>query len=101
MTRKALAEAIGTSASTLRLIEIGRTKNPHIGLIANAAIALGVRPEEIWPALREWTPIGAADRPPNPRTLWYRAPFIRYWERAIWREGGEVPKSAPELPAQS
>jgi transcriptional regulator with XRE-family HTH domain len=74
VTQDELAEAVGISVPTYRLLERGLTPNPKLRYLVNIAIALGVELEAIledeW---LEWLPFNKqASAPPKPDQFWRR-----------------------------
>jgi transcriptional regulator with XRE-family HTH domain len=71
MSQTELAEASGLSIATLRRLERGTIANPPLRYLANCAIVLGVKVEELiedeW---REWIPLAQREPPASPEALW-------------------------------
>jgi transcriptional regulator with XRE-family HTH domain len=74
VTQEELAEAVGISVPTYRLLERGLMKNPKLSYLVNCAIALGVKLDEVMEAeWLEWQPLNKqAARPPAPEKFWRR-----------------------------
>lgn len=74
VTQEELAEAVGISVPTYRLLERGQMPNPKLAYLVNCAIALGVEMdaiiEEEWLG---WQPLTRqSSRPPRPEEFWRR-----------------------------
>jgi transcriptional regulator with XRE-family HTH domain len=74
VTQQEMADATGMSGSTYWRLEHGRLPDPPIRLLANCALALGVRVEDLiedeW---REWLALDARrPGPPAPASFWRR-----------------------------
>jgi transcriptional regulator with XRE-family HTH domain len=74
VTQEELAEAVGISVPTYRLLERGQMPAPKLAYVVNCAIALGVELEAViedewlqWRALTQRT-----SRPPRPEEFWRR-----------------------------
>jgi transcriptional regulator with XRE-family HTH domain len=74
VTQEELANAIGISVPTYRRIERGQTTNPGLRYLMNAAIALGVKINEL--IEDEWSAWFTFDHshpePPEPHEFWRR-----------------------------
>ena len=74
VTQEELADAIGISIPTYRRLERGKTQNPPLRYLVNAALALGVELgaviEDGW---REWMVFDTSrPGPPVPEAFWRR-----------------------------
>jgi transcriptional regulator with XRE-family HTH domain len=71
MTQKELARAIGISLSSYYRLERGMNRNPPLGYLANAAIVLGCKLEDLiedrW---RSWHVLWQLNPPERPKELW-------------------------------
>jgi transcriptional regulator with XRE-family HTH domain len=74
VTQEELAEAVGISVPTYRLLERGLMPNPKLAYLANCAIALGVELGALLePEWLEWQPLNEqASKPPDPAQFWRR-----------------------------
>ena len=91
MSREALAEAAGISASYLYEVERG-LKRPSMDVLAKLAMALGMLPSQMLEYIERQTPPRA---PGQPRTVYAMATPATRREWVAKHEAAEVPATTP------